>query len=555
MATIDVRGKGGLFRSSPTTTVTATPDVAAEAGDLILWAVDQNPNSSGAYRTITPPSGFTLLTTIEADEWSKLHVYYKIAGAGEPSSYSGTWSGSLDSDASGVLILSADGALSVGTPVTLEDTTDNSTFDIPALTTTQDNSWVVAFLARGGDTNTFPGLTFNGGYTEQVDVGGDWASIGIGAQLKVTAGTVAATNATVGSAETDTSIAIVVEVIETAGGGAQEGDITEGGEFGASFAAAVNARASLLAGVGAGHSLVGSAAAMADFSAGIDADETMSGVMGAQRIFTAGIGAGESFGGQAAAQAQLTARINAGATISARAAAVALFEAGLSADDSQERARATFGSISESVTADAALSALSDAMAALIAGAELGEEWAVHAQAAAQLAAAGEFGAEFVGEIGGARSGAITAGTEAAAVFSAVAQTLATLTATASLGEAIAAIAATSGQLSAGVELGATFAYLSGNTALMQAGVNAQDTFAITAAALGSLIATVGAEAVFSAVSTTRAAFTAGASFGDSWHAVGGVSDVLPPPQRTFEVQPRRRLFVVAPSNRSFRVN
>lgn len=342
------------------------------------------------------------------------------------------------------------------------------------------------------------------------------------------------------------------------------GDFSSEAEFGAIFDAVATARAVLSAGLVADDALSGSADALAEVSTGISAVETLSGLANSRASLSAGVVADGSFAGQAGAKGLLTAGIGLGSTLSARAAAVALFQANLSTDDSEDRALGLFGSISDSVTASAVISALSDATAAMLAGVDLGESWAAHAQAAAQLAATGQFGAEFIAEVSGARVGAMSAGTEAAAVFTASAQTLASLTATASFGESIAAIAATAGQLSSGASFGATFQYLASNSSLIEAGVDVQDTFAITAATLGSLIATAGADATFAAISNTRAALLAGASFADAWTSVGGVSEVLPAPlrvfevdprRRTFEVDPRHREFVVTPSNRSFRFN
>jgi hypothetical protein len=228
-----VVGSGGATTSA--SPCAATSSASPSSGNCILLGVHQDPNSSGVYGTLTPPTGFALVTsaTVQKSDWGKLSVYSKVSDGTEGTNYSVSSSAAMDGMSVGVLIISGSDASTPtpGTAATLSDTSSNTTWSIPDYTTANDNSWTVAFLGHGGNTSNAATAilsSFTNSYSEDVDVARttashNWTSLGIAHRLQTTAGAVGTAQAT--SATSDTSLAIVIEVKEAAAGGAITGTV------------------------------------------------------------------------------------------------------------------------------------------------------------------------------------------------------------------------------------------------------------------------------------------------------------------------------------------
>lgn len=187
----------------------------------MLFAVSQDPQTSTAFGTMTGPTGFTQLAQQAAASWSRVTVWYKVSTGSEGTSYSASSSLTQSDMVGAMVIYRGSGTLSLGTPVTQNDTGSNTAWTIPALTTTQSNSWAIAIVGGGGNTAHGASTiftTWNGGYSEDLDAAynANYVSIGFAHQLVATASTVSSTSVT--CATTDTSQSVVVELKETGGG-------------------------------------------------------------------------------------------------------------------------------------------------------------------------------------------------------------------------------------------------------------------------------------------------------------------------------------------------
>lgn len=121
-------------------------------GDFLIAHIARNYTTLvGA--TITPPSGWTLLLTNSSgamDSW----VYYKFAGASEPSSYTwtlgatGTVAQSCGGDIHRITAVDTSTPIDVSATAALGVATGDADPDSPSVTTTVANTMVFAFLAH-----------------------------------------------------------------------------------------------------------------------------------------------------------------------------------------------------------------------------------------------------------------------------------------------------------------------------------------------------------------------------------------------------------------------
>ena len=219
-----IRGSG-TAGSAGTANQSVTTSASAVAGDLILIAVNVNNTSSGVHPT-PASTGFSSIGVSTASVWSRTTLLGKIASGSEGTSY--TISGFTGADAKyvAVVILSSVGASLPSTIVTTPDASSNTTWSIPALTTTAANSLDMAILGYGGNVSQNSGGTLSawgGSLTElidgNVDGGGSnfFAGLGVATATRASAGAQAATSATAGVS--DVSAAIRLEVLNAGGGG------------------------------------------------------------------------------------------------------------------------------------------------------------------------------------------------------------------------------------------------------------------------------------------------------------------------------------------------
>lgn len=152
----DLFGVSGLTIPKPAGTLT---------GDVMLASVSITPSTV----TITPPVGWTLVNTVTQGSatTSKLVTYYRVAGVGEPASYTWSFSGGTHSGAVGG-IMSFSGVDNL-TPIDTQAgnaTVSATSHTAPSVTTSQANGMLVTVheYASSG-TWTQPGTM-----TEAVDV-------------------------------------------------------------------------------------------------------------------------------------------------------------------------------------------------------------------------------------------------------------------------------------------------------------------------------------------------------------------------------------------------
>lgn len=218
-AALGVGTTGSIADTSCGTTLVVTPDSTAGDGDLILILGSEDPDSGGDFSNFVI-SGFTLEATIDEDTagWNRTRLFSKIAGASEPSSYTITgFVGGPDECIGSIITFTGSHQTDVlPTISTLNDTSANTTFEIPAITTANNDSFDVAFVASGGNDDAGTLSTWGDSLVEDLEEnGGDWITQGTAHVVRATAGAQAATE--VISSSGDYSVAIRVEVREAAG--------------------------------------------------------------------------------------------------------------------------------------------------------------------------------------------------------------------------------------------------------------------------------------------------------------------------------------------------
>lgn len=185
-----------LFNASPLTIPKPTGTVAA---DVMIASVTVNPSTV----TITPPGGWALINEVVQGTAtsSRLATYYRVAGTGEPASYTWTFSGGTHAGAVGGIMsfVGVDNA----TPIDAQaggPTASNTTHVAPSVTTTQPNGMLVTIHELASSrTWTAPGTM-----TEAVDVASLAPSNAAGISMemnyeqRITAGATGTRTATVG---------------------------------------------------------------------------------------------------------------------------------------------------------------------------------------------------------------------------------------------------------------------------------------------------------------------------------------------------------------------
>jgi len=219
---VDQTGSGDL--SGTGTSVVVTPGATVSNGSIVYiyltWC--SAVGSTGAPSGYSPASGFSQIgsTLSNVNDFCETTLWRKTAGGSEPSSYTMSWTESTASDTYGacaaLLALSGvDSTTPNGTLVSARDSSANTTVDIPALTTNNDNSWDVAFVANNGNVQTFTVSSWGSSLIERVDNNtGDYCHGAIASALRATAGTQAATSVT--GSNSGTSHAFRLEVNEAA---------------------------------------------------------------------------------------------------------------------------------------------------------------------------------------------------------------------------------------------------------------------------------------------------------------------------------------------------
>jgi hypothetical protein len=150
------------------TSLTINKPSGVVQGDVMVAAIQESGGTGG---TLTAPSGWTPIRTqtvisgggSAAD--TKGYTYYKVAESSEPTSY--TWGSTLSAEHSGGIIALT--GVNTSSPIDDSASQENAaslSVTCPAVTTTVDESWLVAFpFTHDGTTFSFPS-----GTTERFDV-------------------------------------------------------------------------------------------------------------------------------------------------------------------------------------------------------------------------------------------------------------------------------------------------------------------------------------------------------------------------------------------------
>lgn len=198
------------------TSIVITPGATVSEDSVIYIGVCVTLNTATDPPSSYSSSGFTEIASIsDSAFFGDMVIFRKVAGGSEPSTYTVSWtSGDPYSAAAGLVAYSgADTTTINGTPTTGTDTSSNTTFDIPALTTDYNNSLDIAFVCQDGQTSSVTLSSWGSSLTERIDnSGGEYAVIGIADAARATAGSQAATSVT--SSNADNSLGIRLELIE-----------------------------------------------------------------------------------------------------------------------------------------------------------------------------------------------------------------------------------------------------------------------------------------------------------------------------------------------------
>lgn len=135
------------------TSITVAKPSGTTAGDLLVAVVGiQDPS-----RTITPPSGWTLLARQDTgpDSYDNYGaVYYKIAGGSEPSDYTWSWTGSSNNVKGGISAYEGvDNSMPIHNWASAQDTSFDTTEPAPSVSVSISNCWGVATLIWEGSAN------------------------------------------------------------------------------------------------------------------------------------------------------------------------------------------------------------------------------------------------------------------------------------------------------------------------------------------------------------------------------------------------------------------
>ncbi|MBI2246468.1 MAG: hypothetical protein HYU65_00770, partial [Armatimonadetes bacterium] len=146
-------------RNTGTSTLSIDRPGGVTTNDVMIAAISVR---GGSTTTITPPAGWTLVNTIDNGMTIRMAIYYKVAAASEPQSY--TWTFSSSHGASGGIQAYRD----VDTAAPIDDeagvagtTGAGGTIATPSIITTIPNTQLVASfaVARGTSFTAPPGMT------------------------------------------------------------------------------------------------------------------------------------------------------------------------------------------------------------------------------------------------------------------------------------------------------------------------------------------------------------------------------------------------------------
>ena len=188
------------FRSSSTVYSTSSPAVINKpAGTVENDVLVASRMYYGDDSTSTPPSGWTLIdyaseATPETNSGHRLLLYYKVAGASEPSTYSWAMGGD---GVQGIAIACYSGVntASVIDTFIAQFNGTNTSMSAASITTTVANTMLV-FAGCAGDSASFS-ATPPSGYTERVDFYADWRSIYIAEKAQAATGATGSATATI----------------------------------------------------------------------------------------------------------------------------------------------------------------------------------------------------------------------------------------------------------------------------------------------------------------------------------------------------------------------
>lgn len=170
-AAIAHRASAGGNNSSSSSVVINKPTGTVD-GDVMLAIIDINDASA----TITAPSGWTLLDSVNSGGLTaKIATYYKVASS-EGSSY--TWSFSVTNRNAGAIVSFS--GVDTGSPVDVHnsqlDTDLNTSFQFASMTTSNANEMAVGLVSF--DDVTARTFTEPSGYSESID-----QNVGSGCQI------------------------------------------------------------------------------------------------------------------------------------------------------------------------------------------------------------------------------------------------------------------------------------------------------------------------------------------------------------------------------------
>lgn len=151
------RAAATVSNNSTTSAVCDEPTGTAERDVMLAFvAWDQK------QRTLTPPAGWTL-SEVNGDGGTldpRFAVYYKVAGASEPSTYTFSWNLSCDAQVAILTYRFVDTVTPINIDGSLFSVATTGTQNAPSVTTTVDNTMVVAAaMVEASTTVSTPGST------------------------------------------------------------------------------------------------------------------------------------------------------------------------------------------------------------------------------------------------------------------------------------------------------------------------------------------------------------------------------------------------------------
>jgi hypothetical protein len=103
-----------------------------------------------AIKTITAPSGWIEIASGEQSSTPRftLHVYYKVLGGSEPSTYTFSWTGSVWTETQGISVHNADPTTPIDQSAKTHTSGNASSIDCPAVTPTVNNDLLITFVGN-----------------------------------------------------------------------------------------------------------------------------------------------------------------------------------------------------------------------------------------------------------------------------------------------------------------------------------------------------------------------------------------------------------------------